>query len=73
MSPYVDREKQKAYMREYQRKKRVLGFVFDLGPKMTKTQLAELERLRNQVRNKELTVNEARDIWEMKFGKKAKT
>ena len=64
------REKQKAYMREYQRKKRVLGFMFDLGPKMTKNQLAELERLRSQVKNKELTVNEARDIWDMKFGKK---
>jgi Zn-dependent oligopeptidase len=70
MSPFKDVEKQKAYMREYARKKRVLGFMFDLSPKMTKIQLAELERLRSQVKNKELTVNEARDIWDMKFGKK---
>jgi hypothetical protein len=47
---------------------RLLGF--NIGPKMTKEQLAELERLRRQVKNKELTVNEARDIWESKLGDK---
>lgn len=38
-----------------------------MGKRMTKEQLIELERLRAQVKNKELTVQEAQDIWKSKY------
>jgi len=39
-----------------------------MGPPMTREQLEELEQLRSQVKTGKITVTEAHEIWNEKYG-----